>query len=439
MTTVRPSFAPAAASEVGLAAFARLGYARQPALSVRAPEGDTTLFVSGGIQNWREWVTDHGRAGEARAGAQWCVRTNRLADVGSSSVLTSFCMLSAVRLGWVDRAEVLSHVLSVLDAWGIRAGRLAFIVTTGSADRPGDQRTVEALRTLGIAANRVAGRPRRWAQPFRPNGVTGPNLFVLLDRGTPCSAGCSPLCRCGRFLHFFNCEFLDYLPSLDGGIVPAPLPVTDLAGSLEWLGCASTGAGQVHDVEPLVGARTAVAGLLTGPQLAAVDLSVLVDHGRTVALLLADGVRPGPRAHGHIVRRLVRRMLTVLVSAGQEPTLLGALVLAAARSSAGLQGYPEPAVIQQTTGVLEAEVAAFTALLARGRRRYLNLLEGNPVEAAEAVFRVKTDHGVPLSILLGWCTADGIEVELDRLDVLLSRERDESHAGTGTRGWKEPS
>lgn len=408
------TFSPAAVSEAGLAAFGRLGYARQPPRPVRAPDGDTTLFVSGGIQNWRGWVTETGRAGQARTGAQWCVRTNRLADVGTSPVLTSFCMLSAVRLGPVDRVEVLSQVLTVLGVWGIPADRLAFIVTTGSADRPGDERSFDALRALGIAADRIAGRPRRWAQPFRPDGVTGPNLFVLLDRGPPCSPECSPRCRCGRFLHFFNCEFLDYRPAPGGGVIPAPLPVTDLAGSLEWLGLALTGA------EPLAEARAAVTGLVTGRPAA--DVSLLADHGRTVALLLADGVAPGARAHGHIVRRLVRRMLAVM----PDPARLRPVVLAAARSSAGLHGYPSPAVFEQSTGVLDAEVDAFTGLLARGRRRYLGLLGGDPGAVAEAVFRVKTDLGVPLPILRAWCAADGVPT--DRWDALLARERDESHA-----------
>nr|MDT0658193.1 alanine--tRNA ligase-related protein [Micromonospora sp. DSM 115978] len=436
MTAVQPVFSAARAAEAALAAFARLGYERQPPMPVRAPEHDTTLFVSGGIQNWRRWV-ELGGAGEARTGAQWCVRTNRLDDVGITPVLTSFCMISAVRLGPRGRAAALTDVLSVLSSIGLSTGRLAFIVTTADQGRQADDESVAALRRLGFGDDRIAGRPRRWAQPFRPGGVTGPNLFVLVERGAACSADCSPLCGCGRFLHFLNCEFLDRIPTPHGGLAPAPLPVVDIGCSVEWLGCALTGADRAYDIEPLAGARSEALRILGGPEPSATDLSILVDHGRTVALLLGNGIRPGPRAHGHVARRLLRRMLTVLLATGRDPALVADLVRAAATSGAAGHGFPEPAEIEAATSTLNTEATSFVRGLARGRHRLRLLLSRTgPGGSAEVVFRVRSEQGVPLPVLLAWCAESGVEIDRRRLDDLLHRQRSGSKAESTTQGWR---
>ena len=434
----RTGFAGLAA--VLLGGFGRAGYEFRPHGSVRAPDWDTTLFVSGGIQNWRSWVLGSHAAGAGRVGAQWCVRANRLDDIGTSMALTSFCMISAVRLGARSRRETLEELMAALEECGIPLSRLAFITTAPAAGRLSDEESADTLAAMGVSSDRIAARAHRWAQPFRPCGPTGPNLFVLAEIGPPCSARCSPLCRCGRFLHFWNCEFLDYARLPDGTLQRAPRPVADSAGSLEWLACAVAGEPGITGAEPLRRAADAVLALVAraapGPDVAAAELTKLVDHGRTVALLLASGLEPGSRAHAHVLRRLVRRMLTTLVALGAEPALLSPVILAASEASADQYGFPGVLDVRDRVRRLDDEVAGFTAAVARGRREYARACEraGTAADLAEALFRIKAERGVPLPVLLGWCRADGREVCGERIATLLADERDVSRHGPAEGG-----
>ena len=412
-----------------LGEFGRAGYEFRAHGSIRAPDWDTTLFVSGGIQNWRSWVLGSHAAGEGRVGAQWCVRANRLDDIGTSMALTSFCMISAVRLGARPRRVALEELMTALEGCGIPLSRLAFITTMPTTALPSDEESASTLAALGISPDRITSRAQRWAQPFRPYGPTGPNLFILAETGPPCSANCSPLCRCGRFVHFWNCEFLDYMRLSDNTLQPAPTPVVDSAGSLEWLACAVAGKLDVRAAEPLRRAADAVLALVAraAPEfdIADAELTKLVDHGRTVALLLASGLEPGSRAHGHVLRRLVRRMLTTLVALTVEPTLLTPVIVAASQASAGQYGFPGSLDVRARVSRLDGEVAGFRVAVARGRREYAKAREraDTAADLAEALFRIKAEQGVPLPVLLAWCRADDRPVCDERIATLLADER----------------
>jgi alanyl-tRNA synthetase len=410
-----------------LAAFEHRGHTVFPPCDVRAPSWDTTLFVSGGIQNWHAWSLDPASAGQARVGAQWCVRTNRLYRPGS---LTSFCMVSGVRVGWRSREDTLAEVISALDACGIGSSRLAFVATQADGDRPADDGSVAALARLGVPADRIATWSRKWAQPYRPTGPTGPNLFVLAESGPPCGPDCGPLCGCGRFQHFWNVELLDHVREADGSLRPAEMPITDIAGSVEFFTRVRDHAPDTLSVEPL---RTAAERVRA---VAGVEDPLLVDHGRTGALLLGSGVRAEARAHGHVLRRLLRRMCTLLVTMGADLDLMPAVVLAASTGSAGRHGFPPREAIEAALGELDGELAAFRAVLASGRRRYqaANGRAVDPTDLAELLFRIKADLGVPLPILTGWCAADGRQPCEERIAALAAGERAASRpASANTR------
>lgn len=410
-----------------LTAFERQGHAVYPPCDVRAPSWDTTLFVSGGIQNWHGWSLDPASAGQARVGAQWCVRTNRLDQPGS---LTSFCMVSAVRVGRRRRLDTLAEVSSALADCGIPIARLAFVATSADGDRPADNESIAALARLGVPADRITTWSRKWAQPFRPSGPTGPNLFVLYESTALSGPGSGSGSMGGRFQHFWNVELLDYVREADGSLRAAETPITDTAGSVEFFARALAGEADALSVEPLRTAAERVRAV-TG-----VADPLLVDHGRTSALLLGSGVLPGARAHGHVLRRLLRRMCATLVTLGADLDLLPVVILASSTSSAGRHGFPKAAVIEETLTGLDRELAAFRTVLHRGRRRY-QALRGqarDPADLAELLFSIKTDLGVPLDVLTSWCAADGRQPSAGVIAALTAVERSASRpAVTNTR------
>lgn len=405
------------------------GFVELPPTPVTTRQLQGTLFVTAGIQNWRDWVLAADGGPGARIGHQWCVRTNRLTAVGESSFLTSFCMVSMVRRGVVSRTAVYEHLLTVLSEAGLPTEKLAFVVPQESAEGPGDPRTLRALAALGIRSSRVAQRPRRDADPFRGVGPFGPNTFVLAEVGDPCSAFCSPVCTCGRYLHFFNCEFLDHERDVSGRTQPARIPVVDCAGSVERLACAISGVTDIYEVTPL---RTTVAAIdaLRGDRWAARDWTqVVADHCRTAALVLGSGIEPHGRSHGHVVRRLLARACATLDLAGMDVRLLPELFMVTAAAHGGWLDFPM--IPDHARDVVQHEVSRYHDRVARGRRAYdrLRATAVSPDSAAALVSRIRSAHGVPLDLLLAWLRADGIPVALSRVAELSVHEQNVSRAG----------
>jgi len=433
-----PSFAML--TDTVLEQFSRRGYERHGHRSVQADRTDTSLFVSGGIQNWRSWFLDPAEATGARVGAQWCVRMNRLADLDHKSG-TSFCMVSAVRRGMRDRRPLISDTVEILADCGVDPGALAFVVSGADADRPADDHTYAALRQLGVPPERIAVKAQRWSRPFRPLGPTGPNLFVLMDTDAECSPSCSPLCGCGRYLHFWNCEFLDHTVNPQGMLVAAAMPGSDIAGSTDRLTLARRkSTGSFWDSPELAGSVAAARkALIDGayPGLAqGRHFPLFLDHGRTVALLLGSGVTMSARAHGHVLRRLIRRMATALIVESSSPELTAPLVAAASASVTGAHGFPAAESVRSRLSEIDAEVAGFVAHVDRGRRRFETELahRSSDQDLAEAMFRIKSSLGVPMDILLAWLNEEGADVGAKHLHDLLSHERIRSRSGQEDAG-----
>ncbi|MFY1638114.1 alanine--tRNA ligase-related protein [Solwaraspora sp. WMMB335] len=413
--------AAVAFAEQAVDAFATVGYLPAHGSAVAETDG-STLFVSGGIQAWRRWIGEPGPA--ARAGLQWCVRMNRLADAGRSGFVTSFCMLTAARRGAVPRHEVLADLFTALGLIGVDVARTAFVIPALD-DRCGDPLASEALAKLGVDADRIGYAPRRWAAPFGADGPSGPNLFVLLDRtGHGCGPGCAPGCGCGRYLHFWNCEFLDHRGGTDDGAGRIGAPVVDSAGGLERLWSAVTGedmfAGPL--LRPVL---SALAAHLPGDPDRA---GAVADHARSLALLLAAGIAPAARGQGHVARRLARRAGWLLIEAGSDPGALRPAVLAAQACNRAVADF---GVASATAlGWLDAEIGHCREGAAHGALLFHRWTHGRSAGAdiTRLVFRLRAERGVPLSLLRRWAARDGFTLDEQTLQALLDAERASSRS-----------
>lgn len=395
--------------------------------SVVPPNDPSTLFATAGIQHWRDWVLAADPASDAgRVGAQWCVRMNTLEKVGQSNFLTSFCMLSVLTRGTRGREEALTRMLSVfVNKWGLAFDRLAFVATGEGPHAPEDTESLRALERLGVGGERVAARPRKWAMPFKPDGPTGPELFVLFDRTrVPCGEGCGPNCGCGRYLHFWNLEFLENRRLPDGGTERVAMPFLDSAGSIDWTLGAIT---QSYDLYQTLALRSIYAfwcEALDGHAPRTEQLKILTDHARTITLLLGIGIEPGPRRHGHVLRRLIRRSFALLTGAGAELGLLAEVVGHVHELYAAHPGFPAGRASETETLAREAE--SFRRQNAKARAEYDKLAARPGGATPDALFHLHASNGLPWELLERWLEEDGLPLDRERLTALRNEDRDRS-------------
>ena len=382
------------------------------------PRGDTsTLYTTASIQHWRDWVlSPSADSDRGRIGPQWCVRMTALEKVGSSNFLTSFCLLSCLTRGRIEREKALGLMIEVLDSrWGLAFERLAFVATAEGPEAPEDTASLKALDRLGVSRSRYTARPRKWAHPFKPHGPAGPELFVLFDiTQTPCGPECGPLCGCGRFIHFWNLEFLENRRLITGETETVQMPFLDSAGSIEWVVGAITRTNDLYNTPPFRRILSTARSLLTSTNaFAAPDkIKILCDHARTIALALEAGVEPGAKKQGHVLRRLIRRSLAVLSSIDADLHLLPEIV-AVATEAVRCASTSEPRS-SVSPSALTTEIELFRTQLNKARKVYDSLLTASEL-SAESIFDLNSSFGAPWGVIRSWLQSDGVTINEARL------------------------
>jgi alanyl-tRNA synthetase len=120
-------------------------------------------------------------------------------------------------------------------------------------------------------------------------------------------------------------------------------------------------------------------------------MRVLADHLRAGVVIIGDGVRPSNTGRGYVLRRLLRRVLTVLwrIDGGQT---LGDLPSSLLEHT--LAQFGQPADGGQVGEVIMAEERRFAGLLTRGRKVLAQLGSGRPLTEADLAYLHET-HGLP--------------------------------------------
>jgi alanyl-tRNA synthetase len=407
-------------AERSVRSLVRAGYRRFPPRGLAGAAGDPTLLISPATASWQSWLL----AGASSRGGgsvvpQWCVRTTRLESPPTSGSMSAQRMIGAVWLGRRPYTELLSHLLDSVEAVGLPPERASYLVPADGGQDTDSLR--QALGALGVPESSVVVGPQSPATPLRMHPELGPHLSVEFAVGPGCSGSCAPGCLCGRYLHLWDCQFTERSRTAAGQVVPTTRPVFELLGTEEALACALGDTTDPFALPPLRELVAGIAALLPGvsadDQRARQGLRVIADHARAAALLLGTGSVPGPRGRTYITRQLLRRAGAEMVLLGGPLAPLPDLVALAARLHRADFGFPAlPGTALRLTA---READTLERLLVRGRARYLRVVQRcSPEQLPSELLRLRSEHGVPLMLLLDWCRRDGIPVRLDRLAAL---------------------
>ncbi|MGW3027863.1 alanine--tRNA ligase-related protein [Streptomyces sp. NPDC001221] len=382
------------------------GYRWQPPPAL-APPGLPGLFPEHGSPSWIDPLLaplSHARGGVHTV--RWSIRTRHLHAVPVATPPSAQRVLSAVWAGPRPFRVPIGDVTEALAGAGLDPRGLAFVVSV----RPSHTDPLhEALGQLGIGARRIgfdcpSPAPASGAVP-----VGGPRLSIEFPVGVPCSRTCGPGCRCGRY------RVLAHLRFSATGQVRSLLEVAvlehELLGALdgtrEPFGTRRFAAlvKSVHEVLPAHGTTVAQAE----------RVRLLVDRSFAVALLIGAGFAPGPRGRAHAVRRLLRHAGTQLTLVGVPLARLDELVEVADRSvRAGLGLAP---LTDAQLAVVRGERERFAHVLAHAPALLGASVTDRhpPVDRAEALLRLRRQHGVPLGIAMAWCRENDLAVSLRHL------------------------
>jgi alanyl-tRNA synthetase len=135
------------------------------------------------------------------------------------------------------------------------------------------------------------------------------------------------------------------------------------------------------------------------------SLRLLADHLRASIVIIGDGVRPSNAGRGYVLRRLLRRALTVLWR-GDSSRTLGDLPAGLLEHT--LAQFGQAAGSGPVSDVLGAEEQRFAGLLTRGRKVLAQFNPGRPLTEDDLRYLHQT-HGLPPELVTELLSAVGPE------------------------------
>ncbi|MFE3875867.1 alanine--tRNA ligase-related protein [Kitasatospora sp. NPDC059146] len=370
--------------------FEERGHRRTTGSTLLPPPGDPVLFTTSGMHPLTPYLEGRPHPlGTRLVNRQRCLRTTDLDEVGDRTHLTVFEMLGSWSLGDYEGPQSLDWGYGLLtDGLGIDPGRLHATVFGGD-DRVGpDTGSLELWQDRGVPVELTVD-DNWWSNG--PTGPCGPDSEIFLWTGdTPPR---STPTRDDRWVEVWNHVMMRHRRLDDGSLVPLPQRNVDTGLGLERLSSLLQGRSSVFECDVFDPWRRLVPPLW---QLDEPSLRLVCDHLRSSVVVIGDGVRPGTTGRGYVLRRLVRRVLTVL-RRDDPQRRLGDLPPELVRHT--LDRFGQDVDPESVRRVLLDEEQRFDRLLERGRRLLSRPRFRGPLGEDDLRYLHDT-HGLPRELVL---------------------------------------
>src|SRR5215212_10066568 len=304
--------------------FEKRGHRRYPSSSLVPHNDPTVLLTTAGMQQFITYFTGQERPPYPRAtSVQKCFRTVDLEEVGDSTHLTFFEMLGNFSFGDYFKKEAIEWAWEFLtEELKLPPERLWIAIFEGNEDAPEDLEAKEHWMRVGVPEHRIFGLPRseNWWGPPGDTGPCGPCSEVYYDYGEELSKGdpaLDPKYGPGgdegdpRFIEIWSLVFNQYEQRKDGSLTLLAKPGIDTGMGLERTAAITQNVYSVYETDlytPIFERIRQVSGVTLGSsEETERALYVLADHARSMAFLIADGVRPGNQRREYVLRRIIRR------------------------------------------------------------------------------------------------------------------------------------
>ena len=403
------------------------------------PENDpTALFVSAGMHPLVPYLLGEPHPkGKRLVNYQRCFRTTDIDEVGDPWHLTFFEMLGNWSLGdyWKEESIRYSWEFLTSKAWlGLNPNKLAVSVFAGDSDAPKDMVSFEAWKQRGLPESRIYFLPKdnNWWGPVGPTGPCGPDTEIFYDTGKSWGehsvSGCGPACLCGRWVEIWNNVFMEYEKHPDGSFTKLAQQNVDTGMGLERTTAVLNGYESNFEIDT-------IHPLLSEVKLKVPDLDdrgqrIAADHLRAAAFIIMDGVEPGNKDRGYMLRRLLRRVMS------QSPKLREKEVLADLISEVAeifKDTYPKIEDEKDwIISVIQAEGSKFNQTFARGEERF-QLLAGKGKISGKEAFDLYSSYGFPIDSTKELARKSLTEVDLKGFDEEFKRHQEVSRAGAGQK------
>lgn len=409
--------------------FAARGHAILPSASLVPKTGESVLFNTAGMQPLIPYLMGQKHPdGNRLVNSQKCVRTQDIDEVGDNTHDTFFEMLGNWSLGDYFKEESIKWSYELLtskeEGFGLDPERLYVTIFAGNDDAPRDEESFEIWKKY-IPEHRIyflgwngKKEPNWWS--VGENGPCGPDTEMFYD---VTEDGLGDLTKeqylqadeDQKVVEIWNNVFMEY--EKKEGVVVGRLAQknVDTGSGLERVVMAIQGKNNIFDTDLFAPVMSKIKD--SSDQYNERSARIVADHTRTAMFLIADGVLPGNKDQGYILRRLIRRAVMQAKKLGLYEHFLADVVELYGEFYKDVYNDVANTEIKS---VVTQEENKFSKTLDAGLKEF---------EKGADPFLLATTYGFPIELTEELAQEKGIAIDRAAFDAQMKAHQDASRAG----------
>ncbi len=451
--------------------FAARGHAVIPRARVVPDNDPTTLFTGSGMQPLVPYLLgEEHPAGTRLVDSQTCLRSQDIEEIGDNRHTTFFEMLGNWSLGDYFKEEQIPWFWEFLtkeigldpqrifvtchigdEAAEVERDTEAATIWTGLFNEAGvDAKQVDIGSEadggrLGDQGGRIFfydSKKNWWSRSGTPQEMPvgepgGPTtemfyLFPSVQHNVKYGEFCHPNCDCGRYIELGNSVFMGFIKT-DNGIEKLPKQNVDYGGGLERIAAAAMDTPDVFKIslmQPVIDKLEELSGKNYDSHTT--SMRIVADHLRGAVFLINDGVLPGNKEQGYVLRRLMRRAIRRGLELGIEQDLADQVVPVIIDMYKDF--YPEVQTnMKHIQEAMVHEEKTFRHTLTRGLREFGKLTKREGKLTGEIIFMLSDTYGFPAELSLDDAEQNDIVIDNNwqkDYDIELAKQRERSRTAT---------
>jgi len=357
------------------------------------PKGDSSvLFTTAGMQQFKSYYLETPSPyGNRVISVQKCLRVDDIDEVGDETHNTFFEMLGnfsfnypqgegsyfkseAIRLGYELIAETLGMKIDYVT------------IFAGDDKSPKDTESLAIWQDLALEKGieleiRELGREDNFWGPTGAEGPCGPTTEIFVND-----------------VEVWNIVFNQYYSEIGGKLKDLPQQGVDTGGGLERIMAQLEGVSSVYDSSTFAPIMADLRAEFVGQEEPM--YRILFDHIRATTFLLAEGVVPSNKEQGYVLRRLLRKVLSLTSSYDKPLELIFSTI--DEMIEIYKERYIDLVVARDSIKMLiQDEYALFQDALSRGMKYADKILKKKriPHMSGEEAFLLASTYGLSPEIL----------------------------------------
>ena len=396
--------------------FKSKGHKEIPNASLAPKEDPTVLFTTAGMHPLVPYLLGQKHPlGKKLVGIQKCIRTGDIDEVGDETHHTFFEMLGNWSLGDYWKKEAIEYSFEFLTKiLKIPKEKIEVSCFNGDKDSPKDTESEKIWKSLGISKIKFLGKEDNWWGPAGETGPCGPDTEMFVNG-----------------VEIWNDVLMEYEKNKNGKYSEAKQKNVD------------TGMGVERTLAVLNNLKDNYLTEVWKPIIEIIEklsekkykgnekaMRIIADHIKASVFIIVDGIVPGNKEQGYILRRLIRRAVWY----GREIGILSFTNKLAESLMKIYRDYPE---LKKNKELIlkefEKEEKTFNMRIHNGVSSIVKLGQGSKEVSPEEVFLLFQSFGLPKELIKEQLENMGIPFDEKAFNEEFARHQELSKTASAGR------